>query len=138
VTEYNEHEINRRVPVWRALGDMWCLASCARDGVPEDSIKEYSDIFFQSGFSSDELKKMLFHEVAPSMEYVLFYYYDEGPSWTNTEREIKNLVLNYLKDKSTTDVFWEWCFLPYRKWTVKKYWKRIEACLTFHNNRQPT
>lgn len=115
----SEAEIERRLPVWHALSDLFLDTELQ----PSDH-KWIASVLDSSGFSKAELRAILEEEVAPAFGVNLLSVAGEWTSWS--EEEVRVIVLRSLNRHFPLG---RWIGKPLTRRMVDENYRKIEALL---------
>ena len=114
-----EEQITRRFPVWCAFADLFLDTQ-----FDQSHYVRIAEIGRAAGFSTSELKRIFFDEVAPAFAFNLFDIAGEWAGWPD----------DFVKDKILRDLapgraFWHRLKRAVMRHHMEKEWARVEALL---------
>ena len=121
-----EISIERRLPVWEALSDLW------RDTELQDyEVKHIANVLADSGYAEEELREVLAYEVAPVVWTNLFPFYPTiPPVWAGFDRQwLSEEILKSLKRQHRSHTYRFFVRSRFGQWmrtmAVNEDWARV-------------
>ena len=115
---WGSSEVPRRLPVWHALSDLFLDTELQ----PHD-YERIATCLSKSGYSADELHRILLEEVTPAFDFNMFEIAGEWSSWT------EEAVLEIMSTSKPDSRPKRWIRERLYKGYVKGEWGKIEPFL---------
>jgi hypothetical protein len=115
----SEEQLNRRVPVWSALADLFLDTQ-----FDQPQYERIADICRKAGYPKEELREIFFREVAPAFAFNLFDIAGEWAGWPDDF--VQSKILRELKPSRR---IWRTFKAAIMRHHMQKEWKRVEVVL---------